>query len=481
MAGKFQVDSVGFRKRVAWRGAFGAISELISNALDEKITRCSVRFEHIEGRRYLIEVEDDSPDGFRNLEESYVLYADSYKAGNPEQRGRFNVGEKVAIAICSHASICSTTGTVVFGKDSTRRNSDKRASGTKFCGEIVSSRDEYQRTVSQVWQIIPPEGIELRFNGQLIQRPELLATITTTLPTITANEDGDLMRTERKTQVHVYRRRAGDESGMIYELGIPVVKVDHPYLIDVRQKVPLSTDRNSVTPGYYRRLCAAVLDGTFDKLTEDEVRSKGITEGLAEASSDAAVQTVMEKQHGSQRFVPDPGNREATGELTAQGYTSVAPNAYDRDTWARIRQAAAVPSGSDLMPRNLTSMVPFNELEITPAMRRYEAFAKMVCREVLGKTLSVTFTANTGLSCVAQGGGDSTSVRLTLHVKMLGASWFSDRPASSRENVDLLIHELGHHLNDQDCTRAFCNQVTMIAAKLFDLAMRKPELFAEYR
>jgi hypothetical protein len=95
MAGKLQVDSDGFRKRVAWRGPFGALSELISNALDERITRCDVSFSHVSQQTYLIRVEDDSPDGFRNLEESYTLYADSYKANTPSLRGRFNVGEKV--------------------------------------------------------------------------------------------------------------------------------------------------------------------------------------------------------------------------------------------------------------------------------------------------------------------------------------------------------------------------------------------------
>ena len=65
MAGKLQVDSDGFRKRVAWRGPFGVLSELISNALDEEITRCDVMFAHVSQQSYLIRVEDDSPVGFR--------------------------------------------------------------------------------------------------------------------------------------------------------------------------------------------------------------------------------------------------------------------------------------------------------------------------------------------------------------------------------------------------------------------------------
>ena len=481
MAGKLQVDTEGFKKRVAWRGPFGVLSELISNALDENISRCDVTFEHLSQMSYRIRVEDDSPDGFRHLEESYTLYADSYKANNPLQRGRFNFGEKVAIVLCDEARIESTTGTVLFRKNEVSRSPKKRERGTVFEGTLRCTREQYEDACHRIQTIIAPENIIVSFNGQPLPRPEKVCSVEASLPTIAANEDGDLIKTERKTVVDVYRH-GPDESGMIYELGVPVVSIDHPFLLDVRQKVPLSTDRNSVTPGYLRKLCAAVLDGAYHHLDEEQARSRGITEGISLAEKDEAVLAVMEKQFGTQRFVPDPNNREATGELTSRNYTSVAPNAFDRQTWDRIRQAKAVPSGSELMPKRGVAHKPYAE-KLTEGMLAVQRLAQFICKKVLGKELVVQFSGNENLTVLAQCGPDTEeggTVGLTFHVPMLGKDWFSPTPARCRENLDLIFHELGHHKGDQDCTRDHCNQVTFIAASVSVLMLTQPKAFREF-
>jgi len=484
MAGKLQVDSDGFRKRVAWRGPFGALSELISNALDERITRCDVTFEHVSQQTYVIRVEDDSPDGFRNLEESYTLYADSYKANTPSLRGRFNVGEKVAIILCDEARIESTTGTVIFKKNDVSRSPKRRDRGTTFEGTIRCTREQFEDACRQVKTIIPPENICLTFNGEPLRRPMKLASVEASLPTIATNPEGELIRTVRTTTIDVYERREGEASGAVYELGIPVVDVEHPHLLDVRQKVPLSVDRNSVTPGYYRKLCGAVLDGTYDKLTEEQARSKGITEGIAGATKNEAVQAVMAKLHGEQRFVPDPTNREATGELTARGYVSVPPNAYDRETWSRIREAKAVPSGSELMPKRSVPPIPLPEKDMNEGMKHVAALSQFICKQVLGKKLRVLFSNNRNVTCSAQCGpvhGDPTAVELVFHVPILGEEWFSVTPAICQKNLDLIFHELGHHKGDEDCTREFADQVTFVASSVSVTMLTHPELFEKYR
>ena len=105
MAGQLKVDAEAMRQKVAHRGLVGILQELASNAFDEEITFCDVSVELVAGRTYRIRVEDDSPQGFRNLEESYTLFAPSYKSGLPEKRGRFNLGEKVAIVLWQEAGL----------------------------------------------------------------------------------------------------------------------------------------------------------------------------------------------------------------------------------------------------------------------------------------------------------------------------------------------------------------------------------------
>jgi hypothetical protein len=480
MAGKLEVDTKGFKKRVAWRGPLGVLTELISNALDENITFCDVIFEHVDRQTYRIRVEDDSLEGFRNLDESYTLYADSYKAGILDKRGRFNVGEKIAIVLCDDAKIESTTGTRIFLDKEVKRSPKKLDKGTIFEATMRCTRNQYEDACAQVVKIIAPEGIKVTFNGRQIKRPRLVTVVTTTLPTIGLNDEGDLFKTSAKTEVAVYEPPEGS-SGAIYELGVPVVNVDHPFIMDVRQKVPLSVDRNNVTPGYYRKLCGAVLDATANLLTEEQARSKGVTEGIASAQSDAAIKAVILKKHGKGSFVPDPGNREANGELFARGQHPVNPGTYDRETWDRIRDAKALPSASDLIPRRTVPPVPYTD-EVTHGMRQVAALAKLICDEVLHKPLRVQFSGNKNVTCSAQCGPEKDgSVDLTFHVEILRRHWFSEKPVLCRENLDLIYHELGHHKGDQDCTRDHCNEVTHIAASVSVLLQTKPEVFETFK
>jgi hypothetical protein len=189
---------------------------------------------------------------------------------------------------------------------------------------------------------------------------------------------------------------------------------------------------------------------------------------------------VIIKKHGDGAYVPDPGNREGNGELFARGQHPVNPGTYDRETWDRIREAKALPSASDLIPRRSVPPVPYAD-ELTPGMKQVAALAKLICHEVLNKPLRVRFSGNKNVNCSAQCGPEKDgSVELTFHAKILGEAWFSEKPILSRENLDLIFHELGHHKGDQDCTRDHCNQVTHIAASVAVLLQTKPELFAKF-
>src|SRR5271166_5190602 len=61
-------------------------------------------------RHALLRVEDDDPEGFSSLTDSFTLFADSSKKGNVQQRGRFNLGEKLVIAMCCKAEILHRQG-----------------------------------------------------------------------------------------------------------------------------------------------------------------------------------------------------------------------------------------------------------------------------------------------------------------------------------------------------------------------------------
>src|SRR5262245_1241273 len=103
----FDVSREGLRKQAEEFSKGRLVGELVQNALDEAgVTQIAVTLAPVPGRPLAdLTVEDDSPEGFRDLAHAYTVFAESYKRGNPEQRGRYNIGEKFVLAVCENASI----------------------------------------------------------------------------------------------------------------------------------------------------------------------------------------------------------------------------------------------------------------------------------------------------------------------------------------------------------------------------------------
>jgi hypothetical protein len=97
----FDVSKEGLGKQAEEHGKGRLVGELIQNALDEPgVTQVAVSLALVPGRPLAdLTVEDDAPEGFRDLSHAYTLFAESYKRTNPAQRGQYNFGES--------ASLCS--------------------------------------------------------------------------------------------------------------------------------------------------------------------------------------------------------------------------------------------------------------------------------------------------------------------------------------------------------------------------------------
>jgi hypothetical protein len=125
MAGKrdwVDVDMDGLRKVLERRGKELAIYELVQNGWDENVTKVEVTLTRPDNGRSELVVADDSPEGFRDLTDSYTMFAESYKKADPEKRGAFNLGEKYVLALCDEAAITTTTGRVTFDENGRRRS-----------------------------------------------------------------------------------------------------------------------------------------------------------------------------------------------------------------------------------------------------------------------------------------------------------------------------------------------------------------------
>jgi len=309
----FQVDRAGLAKLMERRGPEFVLYELVSNALDQTVTRIDVTLTPVEGKRLVsLVVEDDDPDGFQDLQHSFVLFAESAKKSNADKRGRFNLGEKLVLALCAEASISSTTGTVRFDAEGRHRGRTVRSRGSRFEGLLRITRADMQTMIECAERILVPPGVTLVVNGREIAGRSPVAVFETTLDTELADAEGVLRRRARKTVVKVYEPLPGEEA-TLYEMGIPVVTSTFDrYHVSVEQKIPLTFERDNVTPAYLRTLRTAVLNATHASLTPLGATAGWVRDALASPDvTPEAVQSAVTARFGAKIVSYDPSDPEA--------------------------------------------------------------------------------------------------------------------------------------------------------------------------
>ena len=116
-------------------------------------------------------------------------------------------------------------------------------------------------------------------------------------------------------------------------------------------------------------------------------------------------------------------------------------------------------------------------------MLKFRQFAELLCQLTLHKSIASWYWSNNPAASNAASCGPygTDALELAMNVGVLGPEWFSDQPATCARNIDLLIHELGHHAGALDCTREHANEMTKIAATLAVLLLTRPALFDDFR
>src|SRR5262249_24989315 len=146
-----------------------ALFELIQNAWDEVgVSKVNVSLEYRGWNKALLVVEDDAPEGFRDLSHAFMLFAVSSKKGNAEQRGRFNLGEKLVLAISDQVTIRTTRGGLRFDSEGRHKLRASQAVGGRIECLLRLTGDECSAMEAQVSRLIPPLGITTVFNGSEI-------------------------------------------------------------------------------------------------------------------------------------------------------------------------------------------------------------------------------------------------------------------------------------------------------------------------
>lgn len=478
----FEVDKAGLAQLVERKGKVFILHELLQNAWDTQAAgTVRVDLTPMAGKpEILLRVSDEDPDGFSDLTHAYTLFAPSAKKASPELRGRFNLGEKLVLALCSSAEITTTRGTVSFGPEGRKVNRRKcRSFGTEFLGRVRATREEYEEMRRQVVNVIPPAACKTYFDGILLSMPKFHLSFVMALPTVEADEQGSLREVKRDTRIMLYSPLPGD-SAKIYEMGIPVVDLPAgvPWHLDIMQKVPLSMERDGVKPSYLSALLVAVLNEVVAcglPLPEDLAMKSWVSDALGSKTvAPETVKQMIEDRFGRKAVIADPSDREGTHMAASQGYTVVPGGTFSAEAWANIREMGVLKPAGQVTP----SPKPFSpdgaplklmdESTWTIAMASFHTFARYVAMKCAGLVVQVSFTRDSGWGFrAAYSRSGDLSGHVYFNVGLLGLNWFDE--SNWQAHVELLIHELGHHWGqhlDSSYHAALCRLGAAVAVQV---------------
>ena len=469
----FDVSKSGLRKIQSEKSKFFILQELISNAFDEKVSFVDIELSPLKNSRHWeLFVGDDSPNGFKDLTHAYTLFAESYKKGNVKQRGRFNLGEKFALAMFRTARIISTKGSVIFNEDGSRSHSGKKTdSGTKFTGEINLSDSEMKEMIEQCSRIKVPKGVTLNVCGdhKYYEAPKF--TFETTLPTITTDEEGNLKKSTLKTVVEVYPK-SGDK-GHIFELGIPVVDIDIDYDVNVMQKVPLNKDRDNVSPTFRKKLGVEVLNNCYHDLTEEQMTNAWVKDAIAhEDIKTEATNDVVSKTFGENAVVFDPSDPEANNKAIADGRKVIYGNNFNSDAWENIRKSSEETGrfkSSSSIPGYATPTFSGGAEELpyekwTDGMKKVSAYAKRLHTKLFN--IPLEFVIHNGRGASATYCKGKSACQIQFFYKVLGKEWFNLEENKLRV-TQLIIHEFGHYYSSNHLSEQYYDGLCEIGAKMY--------------
>ena len=489
----FEGSKKGLEKIARRRGLSYVLFELIQNAWDTGAREVVVSFEPVQGRALVdMIVKDDDADGFKDLTHAWTLFAESERKGDPEKRGRFNLGEKLVLAVCESAEITSTKGCVRFDDEGRHVGRKRTESGTVFHGRVRMTREELTAVLAAARELIVPPKVVTMIDGKFLEDRAPLKVYEASLQTEIANDEGFLTARVRKTGVRVYPAlmRSDPETGearafgYLYEMGIPVCPTGDQWDVEIMQKVPVNLERNAVSEAYLRTVRVLTLNEMYDQLRPEDAATPAVQDALTdERCKPEAVNVVLTHQYGEKRAVVDPSDPEANHRLIAEGYALIPGNAFSKPAWENIRSSGAARPSGQIMPTpkpySLDPDAPSRKLlpesEWTEGMKNIAGYVEDVSMKLIKRCVRVTIDkGRIGAGWAACYG----SGELTFNLASVGYDFFNHGP-DARVNA-LLIHELAHEHEGNHLSDGFYKALQKLGAALTELALRDPELFRRH-
>ena len=378
--------------------------------------------------------------------------------------------KKQALALCEEATIMTTKGTVRFTPTGRTVSGENRSRGSVVILKLRMTAIEREEVQYALENYLPPSGMQFLVNGQPIAYRSPKHTIEAKLPTV-IESNGALRTSIRKTTLHLLQKR---ETAYLYEMGIPICEIDCDFDVDVQQKVPLSPDREAVTPQYLAQVYAAVFSAISPQATTEQAAQTWARTAVEHPHvTAAAAKDWVSAVYGEKVVVANPRDPNSIDEAISRGYKVVYGAELPKGIWANIKKAeeelhtTVMPSSTELF--GAQKLVTAKPVVPDEAMRAVADLATRIARRCMRVDITVSFIEST--ATIAADYGDRV---LRFNVKRLGRTWFTDRVSATI--IDLLIHELAHEEGGHT-EHSYHEAATKLAGELVLIALTEPRFF----
>ena len=438
---RFSVDTEGMRQLNADRKPWTLVKELIQNSWDEfpNATTCRVEVQSsADTEQETVVVVEDNGGGFADIRDAYTLMAPTAKRLDPAKRGRFNLGEKEIMSVALSGEIETVGQTVMFPAEGGREvNTNSRTSGTKISAVMPWSQAQRSELVESLKRFIP-NGCGLVVNGQEVRNRSAVIEFTATLPTVLQDAPGSPMRpTSRKTKVSVYEPYEND-TGWLYEMGIPIQPIDCRWDVDIHQKVPLPPNRDTVGRAYLKSISAEVLNETHHLLEEDRFADTWVRTAMEDKRINSdAVKTAAAKRYGEKTLI---WSNDANANMRAvdMGYQLVHPRSMSPEERHNIKTLGGIQTAREVFGRDTALSFP---AEMNDTRRKFAEWVKEIAIKCGMTGTCVQFFYCDKTNTAAMCSGDSEYQLVSFNASILTDEWFSQRGV---DQISLIIHELAH-------------------------------------
>ena len=433
------------------------IYELVQNVFDEDTaTYCSISVYHYVESGVRIVVRDDG-DGFANPKFAWEVNGPNPKRAMPEKRGLFNLGEKQAISAALEARITTVGYTIEFptcGGRVVKRN--RRRKGTEVMLVMPWSIRDAEELRGRLRLVRPPLHCRYTVNGKEVAHAPPLKVHEATLETVIQNRPGEpIRRTRRKTKIEISRPAAPDGRAWIFSLGMPIQPIEASFDANVMQKIPQNPNRDTVSEVYLQDIYSELLNAMHGTMERDEFSETWVRTAVEDSriNEDAARATV--KNRIGDKAVMWSSNRNANLEALDKGFQVVHPRTMSREERANLLELGGLESANVRFGKNLggTKDPHFEIVDVSgdPAKLSFENWVRELGRYV-GVQVNVQFIRNTRSFHLADCTRNSAHPTIRFNLARLKDEFFESR---EREQLALVIHELGHALSSGEFSHGY--------------------------